>query len=190
MEAGDQLNYLALNQDIFGKIMCIGKGFSEGTDKIPEQTPLGFKVYLNGRHKLPKFSKINEVLHIGKIQYPSVMIANAGAELIYELGICKNAYLIIIRLKIDESVNGGSEAAVDALAITKRADLPPNMVDDENLNGWVSKAMMFCHFMRLFEFYKTKDDLENWEIEGDFINHVVDEYFEYKATLKHTGDES
>ena len=48
--------------------------------------------------------------------------------------------------------------------------------------------MMFCHFMRLFEFYKTRDDLETWEIEGDFINQVVDEYFEYKATLKHTGD--
>ena len=188
MDAGEQLNYLALNQDIFGKVMCIGKGFSEGTDKIPEQTPLGFKVYLNGRHKLPKFSKVNEVLHIGKIQYPSVMIANASAELIYELGICKNSYLIIIRLKIDESVHGESEAAVDALALIKRADLPANFVDDENLNGWVSKTMMFCHFKRLFEFYKTKDDLENWEIEGDFINHVVDEYFKYKGTLKHTGD--
>jgi hypothetical protein len=191
MKKGESINYLALNQNIFGKLLVFGEGFPDGTDENPEHTLEGFKIYLNGQHKFPVFSDINELLHIGKIQHPRVQMGmpDASGELIYELGITEDAYIVLIRLKIDEAYIGESEAAVDVLALMKRADFPPNIKDNESAYQLVSKEMMFCHFGQLFGSYDSKDNLKDWEIEGDFINKLVDKYFEQKVALKNMEEE-
>ena len=67
----------------------------------------------------------------------------------------------------------------------KRVDFPSNINDDESVYGLVSKEMMFCHFDKLFEFLEKKENFEDWEFEGGFINEIIDEYFEGKIDFKH-----
>ena len=188
MEKAEHMNYIALNQNILRKSIIIGQGIAEGTDENPIQTSQGFEVYLNGQHKIPEEPSIaKEHLFIGKIQHPYVMMGmpDCSGELIYSLLIYEEAYVVIISLKIDEIYNGESEPAVDALAYMKRTNSNIN----DNDYGLVSKEMLLCHFDRLFEFYQTKDEMQDWEFEGDFINEVVDEYFDHKADLKEKEDE-
>ena len=115
MEIGKHMNYITLNQNIFGKSLIIGQGFVEGTDENPIRTFSGFEVYQNGRHKIPSSKEIEDMCYIGKIQHPYVTFGmpDTSGELIYELGICEDAYIIFIQLKIDDTFNGKSEPAIE-----------------------------------------------------------------------------
>ena len=48
MEAATHMNYMALQQNIFGKYAIIGQGFSEGNETNPERTIDDFKTCING----------------------------------------------------------------------------------------------------------------------------------------------
>ena len=47
------MNYVALQQNILGKMLKIGTGFVGKTEKDPFLTKDKFKIYLNGKHELP-----------------------------------------------------------------------------------------------------------------------------------------
>ena len=191
MEAANHMNYMALQQNIFGKQAIIGQGFSEGNETNPERTIDDFKIYLNGKHKLPESGNVEELFHIGKIYHPYAMsgMPDTGAEIIYELGISKECYMTIVRLKLDEDLNGESEHAIDAMAVIKRTELPEGFDDNESIHGLICKEMILLHFDRLLEFIENKESLSEWEFEGDFINEILDAHFEQKEFNRPMGNE-
>jgi hypothetical protein len=182
MTTAEHMNYLALNQNILNKLMVIGSSPSGGGSKTPKTTLKGLKVYLNGEHVMPLHSELDELYTIGSMTHPDAMngMPGCGGELSYEFWVTKEEYIIIVRLKLDESINGESEPAADILTIVKKAELPENIEDIEKNYPIISQEMMLCHFDSLFEFYENIESTEDWCFNDDTLYSYVKHHFDLK----------
>jgi len=185
MTPDNHMNYLALNQNILNKSLVIGGGPSEGKSETPISTFEGLEVYLNGKHVMPELSELVKVLTIGSMTHPYAMNGMPGSsgELSYEFGVTKKEYIIIVRLKLDESAYGESEPAADILTVVKRAELPDKIEDTEENFPIISQEMMLCHFDSLFEFHESIDALDDWTFNDDTLHSYVERHFELKKSL-------
>ena len=95
----------------------------------------------------------------------------------------------MIRLKLDEFTNGESDPAADILALVKRDEIPGNIEQNKESYATICQDMMLCHLESLFEFYETKDDLEEWSFEDDALYSYVEYHFELKNAVKCIHDE-
>jgi hypothetical protein len=89
-------------------------------------------------------------------------------------------YIIIVRLKLDESTCGESEPAADILALVKRNSLPKHLNDTLESYSIISREMLLCHFDSLFEFYNSIEELDEWTFEDDTLFSFVQYHFELK----------
>ena len=115
------MNYVALQQNILGKMLKIGTGFVGKTEKDPFLTKDKFKIYLNGKHELPELTELDERFILGKITHPYAMMGMpSSAGLIeYELYIGKEMYLISATLTLEDV---DDEPATDVVALSLRND--------------------------------------------------------------------
>lgn len=194
MKNNTHLNYLALNQNILGKVLIMGSGPEEGNEVDPIITYEGLKIYLNGKHNLldiiPSDLELDETISFGDILHPYAMGDNASGKIRYELGISENLYLIIVRLKLDENTCGPSDEASDILALIMKKDIPETYDYGSDNNYFLAKEMLLSHFDYLFKFYNSYDELINggWEISEELaIVEIVKYYFDSK---KPAGDKN
>ena len=175
MKANNHLNFLALQQNILGKPLLIGSGVQEGTETEPYTTKNGFKVWLNGKHPQPDFSEIQDHLHIGFMKHPHAMFGMPGSsgDLHYYLCITAHQYLATISLKLDEETNGPSDEVTDWIALMKREDVPEGFEDNSDFQFDIVEALLENHLQDIFEFYKTLDDINDWEFVDDALRSLV-----------------
>jgi hypothetical protein len=185
MNGSTHMNYLALNQNILNKSMVIGDGPQEGSVEKPINTFNGLQVYLNGTHKMPKHAKLNKGSLIGSMIHPNALdgMPDCTGELRYEFWDTNKEYLIVVRLKLDESSNGESEPAADILAMVKRDTMPDSITQTEENHDIISKDMILCHFDSLFEFYNSIEELDDWTFEDDLLYSFVKYHFELKNAV-------
>ena len=190
MASADHMNYLALNQNILNKGLVIGAGPREGTSETPITTAKGLKVFLNGTHVIPEHKELDKGSKIGSMIHPDAMSGMPGSsgELSYEFWVTKKEYIIIVRLKLDESAYGKSEPAADILAMVKRAELPDNIKDTEEYFPIISAEMILCHFDSLFEFYESMDATDDWTFNDDTLYSYVERHFELKKAVNFIDD--
>ena len=185
MNKSTQINYLALNQNILNKTMVMGSGPMEGIVREPILTFEGFSVYLNGYNKMPKLGNLLEYHTVGKITHPFAMngTPSCSGELQYDFGITQNEYCILVRLKLDEDINGKSEQAVELVSLIQRSKIS-EAIDDSSENYYVfCREMLVCHFERLFKNYKCIDDLKEWTLNDDALEQMINYYFELNETV-------
>ena len=121
MNSNDHMNIMALNQNILMKCLVIGGGVKEGEENSPIVTPEGLQVYLNGTHRMPESEDLDKWFTIGSMLHPYAMGGMPGlsGDISYEFWVTKNEYIIVVRVKLDESTNGLSESAGDILTLVK-----------------------------------------------------------------------
>jgi len=182
MNSSTHMNYLALNQNILNKGLVIGAGYQEGTSEIPITTAEGLQVFLNGTHVIPEHEELNKYFEIGSMVHPYAMSGMPGSsgEISYEFWVTEKEYIIIVRLKLDDSSFGESEPAADILALVKRDSLPKHLKDTTESYSIISRAMLLCHFDSLFEFYNSIEELDEWTFEDDTLYSFVQYHFELK----------
>ena len=185
MNSNSHMNYLALNQNILNKGLVIGAGPQEGTSETPIITEEGLKVYLNGTHVIPEHEELDKWFTIGSMIHPDAMSGMPGSsgEISYEFWTTKMEYIIVVRLKLDESTCGESEPAADLLALVQRNALPNNIADNEDSYHVISREMILCHFDSLFEYYNSLEELDDWAFEDDALYSFVKYHFELKNDL-------
>lgn len=185
MNSNSHMNYLALNQNILKKGLVIGAGPQEGTSETPIITAEGLKVYLNGTHVIPEHDELDEYFTIGSMVHPDAMLGMPGSsgEISYELWTTRMEYIIVVRLKLDESTNGESEPAADLLALVQRNELPNNIADNEDSYHVISREMLLCHFDSLFKYYNSLEELNDWAFEDDALYSFVKYHFDLKKNL-------
>jgi len=190
MKDGTHLNFLALNQNIFGKVLKIGSGPVEGDSPEPIVSYEGLKIYLNGKHKLSDFLdstfELEELISFGNLTHPSAMTPNVSGELSYELGISKDFFVIIIRLKLNEESNGESEEASDILSVIKKFEIPEDFDYGDDNNYFLGKEMLMSHFEYLFDYYDSYDQLieDGWVTNNEqALNEVIIYYFDLKKSI-------
>lgn len=183
MKSSNGMNYLALNQNILNKGLVIGAGPSEGKSETPIITAEGLKVYLNGTHVIPEHEKLDKWFTIGSMIHPYAMSGMPGSsgKISYEFWVTKKEYIIIVRLKLDESTCGKSDPAADILALVQRNALPNNIADNEDSYHVISREMLLCHFKSLFKFYDQTEVFDEWTFEDDALYSFVQYYFELKS---------
>jgi hypothetical protein len=185
MNAATRMNYLALNQNILNKTMVFGSGPEEGKVLEPIPTFEGVQIYLNGYNVIPELGDLIEYHTVGHMTHPHAMDGMPGCsgELQYDFAISDNEYFILVRLKLDESVNGKSEQAVDVLAVIKRSEIS-EVLEDSFENYYVfCREMLLCHFERLFQFYESMDDLKEWTFNDDALHQMIIYHFDLNATV-------
>ena len=189
MDAQSHMNYLALNQNIFNKPLVIGSGPQEGKAEDPISTFNGLKVYLNGTHAMPDHSELLNGMVIGRMIHPYAMngMPSSSGELSYELWDSENEYIIIVRLKLDESSHGDSEPAADILALVKKDEIPESISQNEESYYTLSEDMLLCHFDLLFEFYEKLEDLNEWTFEDDALHTIIKHHFDLKNAVDSIG---
>jgi hypothetical protein len=175
MNSATKMNYLALNQNILCKPLRFGMGPEDGIETEPHLTKAGFKVYLNGTHANPGHSRIENHLLIGRMKHPHAMDGMPGCsgELEYYLCLTETDYIAIVSLKLDEETNGPSEAATDWLAIIKREDFPDKIEDCKDNYYDIAEALLEAHLNSMFEFYKSEEDLKEWEFGDDALKGMI-----------------
>ena len=185
MHSNSHVNYLALNQNFLNKALIFGAGPQEGTSENPIVTAEGLKVYLNGTHVMPEHEDLENGFPIGKMIHPQAMHGMPGSpgEISYELWTTEKEYIILIRLKLDESTNGESEPAVDILTLVQRNELPENIPDNQDSYYIISREMLLCHFDSLLQFYDNIEELDDWDFEDDALYAIVKYHFELKDNL-------
>lgn len=191
MNGSTQMNYLALNQNILNKSIVFGDGPQEGTVETPVNTFHGLHVYLNGTHKMPMNAELNTGSLIGSMTHPNAMYGMPGCsgKLSYEFWETSKEYLIVVRLKLDESSNGASEPAADILAILKKDSMPDSITQTDDNHSIIIRDMILCHFDSLFEFYNSIEELDDWTFEDDLLNSFVKYHFELKDTVDYIDKE-
>ena len=172
------MNYVALQQNILGKMLKIGTGFVGKTEKDPFLTKDKFKIYLNGKHELPELTELDERFILGKITHPYAMMGmpSSAGLITYELLVNKEMYVIIAELVLEDM---DDDPAVDIVALSLRSDFPSH-IDECNENvGVLLAEMLVFHFDNLFSVYKSVEQLESegWIIEGQFLQDVTNHYF-------------
>lgn len=180
MNSSTHMNYLALNQNILNKGLIIGAGPQEGISKTPIITAEGLQVFLNGTHVIPEHEELDKWFEIGSMVHPYAMAGMPGSsgEISYEFWVTKMEYIIIVRLKLDESAYGESEPAADILALVQRNCLPNHLKEESY--AIISRGMLLCHFESLFEFYDSIEELDEWTFEDDTLYSFVQYHFELK----------
>ena len=175
------MNYVALQQNILGKMLKIGTGFVGGTEKDPFLTKDKFKIYLNGKHELPELTEIDERYILGKIKHPYAMMGppDSAGLIEYELYIGKEMYLISATLTLEDV---DDEPATDVVALSLRNDFPSHIDECEENKYVLFAEMLLFHFDKLFSVYKSVEELESedWIIEGQFIQEIIPHYFSRK----------
>lgn len=198
MNNSTHLNYLALNQNIFGKPLIFGSGPQEGDATDPIVSYEGLKIYLNGTHNLSDFIdedfQLIELIRYGDMIHPDAMMGMPGSsgELKYELGITDKYYVIIVRLKLDEEVNGESEEASDLLALIDKSEIPSTFDYGEDTNYFLVKEMLLTHFEKLFEFYDTYEQLleAGFEIYEELaLDEIIRYHFDLKQSVRDIENE-
>jgi hypothetical protein len=193
MNNSTHLNYLALNQNILGKPLIFGSGPQEGDAIDPIISYEGLKIYLNGTYNLSEFIdedfELTELIRFGEMIHPDAMMGMPGSsgELKYELGITDKYYVIIVRLKLDEEVNGESEEASDLLALIDKSEIPSTFDYGEDTNYVIAKEMLLAHFNKLFEFYDTYEQLldSGFEINKELaLNEIIKYHFDLKQSVR------
>ena len=178
------MNKVALQQNVLGKMLKIGTGFVGKDEDDPVITHQGYKVYLNGKHKLPNETEFNQRMIIGEITHPYIMpgMSSYPGVIKYDCLIGHESYAIIAEVKIDDIED---EPAIDIVAMSLRSDNPYEMDEEEDLPFLLSE-MLILHFDNLFSFYKSFEDLEpeGWIIKDKSIQNVIKEYFERKNLNK------
>jgi hypothetical protein len=191
MNSSTHMNYLALNQNILNKGLVIGSGPQEGNSKIPITTAEGLQVFLNGTHVIPEHGELIKWYEIGSMIHPYAMSGMPGSsgEISYEFWVTEMEYIIMVRLKLDESTCGKSEPAADILALVKRDSLPKNLKDTLESYSIISREMLLCHFDSLFEFYNSIEELDEWTIDVDgTLYSFVQYHFELKNEPNSTSN--
>ena len=184
MASADHMNYLALNQNILNKGLVIGAGPREGTSETPITTAEGLKVFLNGTHVIPEHKELDKGSKIGSMIHPYAMSGMPGCsgELSYEFWVTEKEYIILVRLKLDESTNGDSEPAADILCLVKRDEIPEHIQQNEDSYPIICQDMMLCHFDSLFEFYEELKDTDDWTFQENTLFSYVEYYFKLKRS--------
>ena len=181
MSSNNKMNHLALNQNILGKTLVLGNGFNEGKKERPTRTRLGVPVYLNGKHIIPEYSPLDSsnAFLIGSFIHPNAMagMPSCSGEVRYECWITEKEYLIVVRLKLEESAYGESEAAAELLCLTKRADIPDSLPDTEENLITILSEMIKLHFKTLFGTQNSIDELQNYVFHDDALKQIVKAYF-------------
>ena len=181
MTSNNQMNYIALNQQILNKSLLMGTGFVGREEENPFKSEQGLNIYMNGTHKMPDHGDIDTFLNIGEMYHPEIMFGmpGCGGRISYELGITEKEFLIIVRVQLDEyDEENESEPAVDLLALTKRNELPENIRDEEENYSLICQEMLSAHFKSMFEFYSSMDDLQHWTFYEDALHELVHQFFE------------
>jgi hypothetical protein len=132
----------------------------------------------NGAHNDLRFYRAQET----SLNGIPMIIARTGwsGEISYEFWVTEMEYIIIVRLKLDESTCGESEPAADILALVKRNSLPKHLNDTLESYSIISREMLLCHFDSLFEFYNSIEELDEWTFEDDTLFSFVQYHFELK----------
>ena len=190
MNAQNHMNYLALNQNILNKPLVIGNGPQEGSSETPTTTFHGFQVYLNGTHAMPEHEGLDKCFTIGSMTHPHAMMGmpDCSGDLSYEFWVTEKEYIIVVRLKLDEFINGDSEPAADILSLVKKDEIPEIIIQNEENYPMICQEMMLCHLESLFEFYENLEDLNDWSFEDDTLYSHVVHHFELKNSLKAIDD--
>jgi len=130
---------------------------------------------------MPEHDELDKRFEIGSMIHPDAMSGMPGSsgEISYDFWVTKKEYIIIVRLKLDESTCGESDPAIDILALVQRASLPNNLKDTEESYSIISTEMLLCHFASLFEFYESIEELDEWTID-DNLYAFVQKHFELK----------
>lgn len=182
----NQMNILALNQNILNKSLVIGSGFQEGNIETPKTTFHGLEVFLNGIHKMPDYNEQDKGLIIGSMTHPHAMngMPPMSGILSYEFWTTDKEYIILVSLELVGSEKEDSDPATDVLAIVKKDQIPKNITQNEENLPLICQDMMLCHLESLFEFYESIDDLNDWVFEDDTLYFYVKYHFELKNAVK------
>lgn len=182
MSSENKMNRLALNQNILGKTMIMGQGFDEGKEETPTITSLGLPVYLNGTHKLPDYGELDKsnALLIGSMTHPSAMpgMPDCSGEIRYEFWMTESEYLIVIRLKLEESAYNETTAAAEILSLVKRNSIPESLPDTADNQIKIIQEMLNPHFKNLFSAYDSMEKLKDWTFNEDALSHLINDFFE------------
>ena len=187
MNSSTHMNNIALNQNILNKGLIIGASPQQGISETPIITAEGVQVFLNGTHVMPEHEDLDNGMEIGSMIHPYAMSGMPGSsgELSYEFWATKKEYIIIVRLKLDESTFEESEQATDILALVQRNCLLPNTITDtEDNHPSIFREMLFCHFVSLFKDYEGMEELDQWTFEDDTLYSLVQLFFELKTNSK------
>jgi hypothetical protein len=140
---------------------------------------------------MPEHEELDKCFTIGSLTHPDAMMGMPGSsgELSYEFWVTEKEYIIVIRLKLDEFTNGESDPAADILALVKRDEIPGNIEQNKESYATICQDMMLCHLESLFEFYETKDELDDWSFEDDALYSYVEYHFELKNAVKSIDNE-
>ncbi len=191
MDSGQQMNYLALNQNIMNMPLVIGQGLQEGTSETPISTLEGLQVYLNGTHVIPECHELIGEFGIGEMVHPYAMDGMPGCtgNLRYAFCWSEHEYMILVGLKLDESTNGPSEEALDILAVVKRDEHTDKVAAKADHYELIIRDMLLCHFDSLFEFYDTIEEVDDWTFYEDDLLPIVKYHFELKKAVDFIGKE-
>ena len=144
-----------------------------------EKTFNGFTIHQYTRYERLLTSTIKSSYLLGKIHHPNLLIGNSSlrGKLKYELAVTENAYFILVGLQLEELQFEEAEQAPAILAMINRNEFPPAFNRELENHKLIAKEMLLPHFERLFENFSSKEDLKGWQIKGQFLNRLVNQYF-------------
>lgn len=180
MTRNNQMNYIALNQQILNKSLLMGTGFVGREEENPFKSEQGLNIYINGSHKMPDHGEIETFLNIGEMYHPEIMFGmpGCGGKISYDFGITEKEFLVIVRVELDDfDEDNESEPAADLLALTKRDELPGNIKDEEDSYLLICQEMLSAHFSNMFEFHPSMEDLKDWTFNEDALHELVQNFF-------------
>ena len=136
-------------------------------------------LYQYTRYKHLVTSTIKSSCPLGKIHHPNLIIGNSSlrGELKYELAVTESAYFILVGLQLEELQLEGAEQAPAILAMINRCEFPPTFNREIENHTLIAKEVLLPHFERLFENFSSKEELNGWQIKGQFLNKLVNQYF-------------
>ena len=122
------MNAMAMHQTLFGNVMILGQGFTQGKNEELTETVNGWKVSVNGLNPMPELSSeylLNRL--IGSVEHDSLMIGmfSAGGVIDYHIVETEAAYALVVGVKLDPSLMGESEMHYEYAAVMMKKDFNP-----------------------------------------------------------------
>ena len=103
---------------------------------------------------------------------------DCSGEIRYEFWMTESEYLIVIRLKLEESAYNETTAAAEILSIVKRNSIPESLPDTADNQIKIIQEMLNPHFKNLFSAYDSMEKLKDWTFNEDALSYLINDFFE------------
>jgi hypothetical protein len=159
------LNYIALNQEVFHKLLCVGTGFVGDSEIGPLTDENNLHFYVNGLHaNFPDIGDVDTAYTLGSVFAEEMMMGMPG-----ESG--KMSYLLLendhyFALLIELTLGDEDEAAQGIAVIADRTQFTTEAADSISLTSLI-EAMLMQHLKRMFFNYYVHEVHDRLEIAND-----------------------